>query len=239
MIPYNWTCPYCDSKTTITSTNAVTGTSHLTIKDNMDGGLRAVRNYWIVCPNPECKRITLTVSLFEATYIAPTGEYKATGGPLKTWRLMPNSFAKVFPTYIPKPLLGDYEEAAAIRDLSPKASATLSRRCLQGMIRDFWGVKKSRLIDEIDGIREKIDPLTWQAIDAVRQVGNIGAHMEKDINLIIDVEPREAQLLIELIELLFKEWYIHKHEREANLKAIANVASAKTGAKGKTTEPDA
>ena len=31
----------------------------------------------------------------------------------------------------------------------------------------------------------------WQAIDAVRSIGNIGAHMEKDINLIVDVDPEE------------------------------------------------
>ena len=36
---------------------------------------------------------------------------------------------------IPIPqLMDDYEEACAIVNLSPKASATLSRRCLQGMI---------------------------------------------------------------------------------------------------------
>jgi hypothetical protein len=64
------------------------------------------------------------------------------------------------------------------------------------MIRDFWGVSKNRLVDEVEAIEEKMDPLTWQAIDAVRKIGNIGAHMEADINVIIEVEPREASLLI-------------------------------------------
>ena len=73
----------------------------------------------------------------------------------------------------------------SIRDLSPKASATLARRALQGMIRDYWKVSKGRLIDEIDAIKEKVDPITWKAIDAIRRIGNIGAHMEKDINVII------------------------------------------------------
>jgi len=36
-----------------------------------------------------------------------------------------------------------------------------------------------------------------EAIDYVRQIGNIGAHMEKDIDQVIPVEPDEAQLLIE------------------------------------------
>ena len=37
---------------------------------------------------------------------------------------------------------------------------------------------------------------------AVRKVGNIGAHMEKDINVIVDVDPDEAQHLIGLITFL-------------------------------------
>jgi hypothetical protein len=89
------------------------------------------------------------------------------------------------------------------------------------------------LIDEIIAIEDKVDPLTWKSIDAVRKVGNIGAHMEKDINLIIDVEPKEAYLLIELIEMLFEEWYIHRHERELKLKAIANLAEQKAADKAK------
>jgi hypothetical protein len=44
-----------------------------------------------------------------------------------------------------------------------------------------------------------------EAIDIVRNIGNIGAHMEADINVIVDVDPDEAQTLIELIETLFLE----------------------------------
>ena len=148
--------------------------------------------------------------------------------------LIPASSAKVFPDYVPQPIRDDYVEACAIRDLSPKASATLSRRCLQGMIRDFWKIAKARLVDEIDAIKDKVDALTWEAIDAVRQVGNIGAHMEKDINVIVDVDPDEAQHLIGLIELLMKDWYVTRHQREERLKAIVQLKDAKEAAKSKS-----
>jgi hypothetical protein len=141
--------------------------------------------------------------------------------------MKPRSFAKQFPDYIPEAIKADYEEACLIRDLSPKASATLSRRCIQGIIRDYWGVKKGRLVDEINDIKEKVDSLTWQAIDSVRSIGNIGAHMEKDINLIVDVEPKEAQLLIGLIEVLLKDWYVARQERKNRLESIINVAKVK------------
>ncbi len=105
------------------------------------------------------------------------------------------------------------------------------RRCLQGMIRDFWKISKARLVDEIDAIKDKVDAETWDAIDAVRKIGNIGAHMEKDINVIVDVDPEEAQLLIGLIELLIKDWYIARHQRQQHLKAIVQVRDEKDAAK--------
>ena len=62
----------------------------------------------------------------------------------------------------------------------------------------------------------------------MRHVGNIGAHMEKDVNLIIDVDPEEAALLIWLIETLFEEWYIGRHEKDVKMQKIIQVAQEKT-----------
>jgi hypothetical protein len=99
------------------------------------------------------------------------------------------------------------------------------------MIRDFRGIREKRLVDEIEALKDKTDTLTWEAIDAVRKIGNIGAHMEKDINVIVDVEPEEAQKLIWLIEVLAKDWYVRRHEREESLKTIVQVKDAKEAAK--------
>lgn len=57
----------------------------------------------------------------------------------------PKSLARQYPPYIPQPIRNDYEEACAIVNLSPKASAALARRCLQGMIHDFWGITQKTL----------------------------------------------------------------------------------------------
>lgn len=179
----------------------------------------------ITCPNPECREYTLSAGLSKAKY--KNGVGWVSGEQLGDWQLRPQSSARPFPDYIPAPLLADYTEACLIRDLSPKASATLSRRCLQGMIRDFWQVKKPNLYEEINAIQEKVDPAIWAAIDAVRKIGNIGAHMEKDINLVIDVDPNEAQTLIRLIEVLFEEWYITRKQRADHLASIVAMAEAK------------
>jgi len=198
-------------------------------------------NRVIVCPNPDCREYTIVAALYGAEVVNPYNAPRylcPIEPPLATWTLKPKSGARPFPAYIPKPILDDYNEACLIANDSPKASATLSRRCLQGMIRDFWGIKDKTLALEITALQGKVDSTTWDAIDAVRSVGNIGAHMEKDINLIVDVEPEEAQQLIGLIEFLLKDWYVGRHEREEHKKRVIALGAAKASAKqGRTPSP--
>lgn len=141
--------------------------------------------------------------------------------------IFPNSLAKKFPKYIPPAIREDYEEAYAILHLSPKASATLCRRCLQGMIRDFHGIIKSRLVDEINALKDIVPPSQWKAIDGIRSIGNIGAHMESNVNTIVDVEPFEAEKLLKLIELLIDKWYIARHDEEELFNSITEIADDK------------
>ena len=135
------------------------------------------------------------------------------------------------PACVPEPIANDYREAYLIHDQSPKASATLSRRCLQGMIRDFWKVSKGKLKDEIDAIHGNLDPDVWESIEAVRKVGNIGAHMEANIDVIVDVEPEEAALLLELIETLVDDWYVQRETRKSRLAAVKALAQSKADEK--------
>ena len=51
--------------------------------------------------------------------------------------------------------------------------------------------------------------------------------MEEDINLIIDVDPEEAQKLLELIEMLVEEWYIAKQKRKERTQKVIEVAVSK------------
>lgn len=146
---------------------------------------------------------------------------------VNTYKLKPNSLAKPFPNYIPEGLIKDYEEACLIKDLSPKASATLSRRCIQGLIRDFWEVERPNLYQEIEEIKDKVNPSLWKSIHAIREIGNIGAHMQKDIDIIIDVEPQEAILLIKLIEILFEKTYIKDYEENNLFEEISLLAEEK------------
>jgi hypothetical protein len=51
--------------------------------------------------------------------------------------------------------------------------------------------------------------------------------MEQDINLIIDVDPEEAQKLIELIEMLIEEWYIARRKRKERTQKVIEISNQK------------
>lgn len=230
----NFTCPHCNRHTTITDPNRYSHWQKVHIAESDKGNFGAYLEA-ITCPNKECGKLWLRFELNSADYRGNRQEWER----LHQWQLLPESNAKVLPDYIPEPIQKDYYESCRIRDLSPKASATLARRCLQGMIRDFWGISKTRLKDEVDALEEKVDPDTWTSIDAVRGVGNIGAHMEKDINIIVEVEPEEAQLLIGLIEQLVDDWYIDRENRRLRSESLKALAEAKKNKKSGANESEA
>jgi hypothetical protein len=228
---HNWTCGYCDRPQVATDENFEAIRSLLKIGTPSGEGRITVR-VALRCLNPDCAKITLSFALHRWNGNIGNG----VGELLQSWRLMPGSTYVTQPDYIPEPIRTDYYEACSIKDLSPKASATLARRCLQGMIRDFAEIKEKTLFKAIEKLRilseegkapQGILLETLDAIDAVRQIGNIGAHMEADINTIVDVDPDEAQALIELLELLFQDWYIARHARKARLNRLVTIAADK------------
>ena len=225
-MPETWRCPHCNNYATIGDNNTKINNIFL-FEDSYLNEPIGLIVHSIICPNGTCSKPTITAAFGEFS-IANHRIHTV----IKSWKLMPESNAIQLPDYIPKPLREDYEEACKILDLSPKASATLARRCLQGMIRDFWGVSDlPNLYQEIQAIEDKVDPETWSAIDSIRDIGNIGAHMQHDINLIVSVEPHEAQLLLKLIEDLFQDWYIQRHQRSARAAQIVEMAQSKKEAK--------
>jgi len=214
--PFDWICPFCNKASTIS--NVINSKINYTNKEK-EKILCII--YTVRCPSLKCNEIALYASRhsYDKNMLSEISK--------KEWQLIPNSSAKKFPDYIPKAILEDYREACCIVELSPKSAATLSRRCLQGMIRDFWKIRESSLYKEIDKLQEKIDNKIWKGIDALRKLGNIGAHMEKDVDLIIKIDENEAQCLIKLIECLFKEWYIKHHENEKNISEIIKITEEK------------
>lgn len=207
----NIKCPYCGIALSESMNKVETNFSHLGYPNRNEKSDYCIVHY--LCP--DCDNITV---MFIGNDNNAKDIYKL---------LVPKSNARCFPDYIPQQIRNDYTEAYNIQQLSPKASATLSRRCLQGMIRDFFNVHEKSLHKEIDAIKDKIDPAIWQAINSVRHLGNIGAHMEQDIDKIIDIDPDEASKLIKLIEFLLEKWYINRHDLEMLLDDINAINDKK------------
>jgi hypothetical protein len=224
----NWQCPHCLQWSSLEEQQY--HAQDVALGDNADQ-LSYLKISVVVCKNAKCRKVTISADLVG---MVPT--YKEglpfRRGRVRSYQLVPDSKAKPQPPYIPEQIVSDYREASLIVGLSPKASATLSRRCLQGMIRDFFDIKdERRLRDEIDAIKDLTPPAVWAAIDATREIGNIGAHMEKDVNVIVDVDEKEAGLLLGLIEQLFDDWYVTRHKQQERLAAITTMASEKDAQK--------
>lgn len=227
----NWTCPHCNKPQTSISENRHCEFKELYVGDNKLGKIGIFIEAF-ACVNPNCKDIRLKAHLRQYER-GPSGIRYV--GIIDTYQLRPKGHAKPQPDYIPTAIIKDYEEACLIKDLSPKASATLARRCLQGMINDFCNIQKKTLNEEIIELEERvkkgtapkgIDQETIAAINAVRLIGNIGAHMAKDTNLIIEIDPNEADHLIQLIESLFEDWYIAREKRTQNLTNLSKLSEA-------------
>ena len=91
--------------------------------------------------------------------------------PMQAWPILPEAGIRGLPKSVPVEVAQEYTQARKLMPISRTAAATFARRCLQAMIRDFWGIKKNFLSEEVNALQEKVDPDTWQAIDSVRQIG--------------------------------------------------------------------
>ena len=233
---FNWTCPYCGHAQTITGSTYENRNVIIGNKQSRYGKL-AVQIQTIVCSNQDCQEITFKLKLYPVQ-MTSDGRSILTDKPLHSWQLLPESEARPQPECIPEPIRRDYREACLIRNLSPNASAAMSRRCLQGMVRGFWSIKgKNNLWQEIEAIKDKVEPKVWEAIHAVRDLGNIGAHMRKETDRLLDVEPEEAQSLIGLIEMLFKEWYVAKYERDRSVDELIALSQSKKNQENAPAKP--
>ena len=136
------------------------------------------------------------------------------------------------PPEVPPEIAEDYYEACLVLDDSPKASAALSRRCLQNILVSKAGAGKRDLADQI---REVLDSHQLPShlsdlLDTVRAIGNFAVHPIKSTNtgLITPVEPYEAENNLEVLEGLFDFYYVAP-EKTAKRRAALDAKLAEAG----------
>ncbi len=119
------------------------------------------------------------------------------------------------PEQVPADLAQDFAEANAVLPISPKASAALSRRCLQAILTEA-GYKSRNLASQVDAVLEENDaskslpPDLRDSLDAIRNFGNFSAHPITDVTSlqIIDVDTGEAEWSLRLVADLFDHYYV-------------------------------
>ena len=115
------------------------------------------------------------------------------------------------PPEVPEEFAEDYREACLVLADSPKASAALSRRCLQLILRKQLGAQGRTLYDEIQWVIKhgNLTSSIIELLDVPRKVGNEAAHPTlSDAGLILDVEPWEADWCLEIIEALYDQLFV-------------------------------
>ena len=125
-------------------------------------------------------------------------------------------------------------EACLVLPFSPKASAALSRRCLQNIIRLKEGIKEGNLKTEIEKLiaTNKLPSYISDNLEIIRGFGNIAAHGMEDraSGEILDVEPNEAEFLLDVLELLFDLYFVQA-AKAAKMKAALNQKLTSAGQK--------
>lgn len=136
------------------------------------------------------------------------------------------------PLEVPSEFSGDYKEACLVLADSAKASAALTRRCLQNLLRDCFKVKPGNLADEIQQVLDsgKLPTGLAEEIDAVRNIGNFAAHPLKSqqSGQVMAVEPGEAEWNLEVMESLFDFCFVQPAAR-AKRKAAFNQKLQQAG----------
>lgn len=157
---------------------------------------------------PECRQLLILRS--EGRYWEPDD------GSEPTVLMAPTEQLFIFPSApermvedqeIPDTYRKDFNEASAVLQISPKASAAISRRLLQDILRSHFGISRRTLSSEIEEFIRQCNAPSFllQAIDTVRQIGNLAAHPSKDqeTGSVVEVEPGEAEWALDTLEALF------------------------------------
>lgn len=183
------------------------------------------------CPNPECDKFSFSLVQQEIRKL-PNGTVSRTGEQNDFLVYPKSTFKEPAAPEVPHGYSEDYNEACMILSDSPKASAALSRRCLQNLLRDIEKVVPGNLVDEIQQVldRKSLPSHLANNIDAIRNIGNFATHpiKSKSSGEIVAVEPGEAEWILDTLEGLF-DFYFAQPEKSKKKKEALNKKLKEAG----------
>ena len=189
------------------------------IGNDFEGGWLLTRRH---CP--ACRRFVLYLENGAGQGVGQ-GQQLVRMNATRTMMIWPKGVSRApVPPEVPAGIVADYKEACLVLSDSTKASAALSRRCLQNLLRQAAGVKPGDLSDEIQQVLDsgKLPPDIGDNIDAVRNIGNFAAHPNKSKGTgeVVDVEPHEAEWNLDVLESLFDFYFVQPAKAKARRDAL-------------------
>jgi hypothetical protein len=178
---------------------------------------------------PACNRFIFTLV---SRGLVRIGETQIPGQEISRYLVRPKTNMRPSPPKeVPEEFASDYCEAAAVLSDSPKASAALSRRCLQHLIREVSVIKKSDLAKEIDELisSNTLPSYLADSVDDIRNIGNFAAHPIKSTATgeVLTVEPGEAEWTLDVLDGLFDFYFVQPALQKARRDALnAKLTSA-------------
>ena len=163
---------------------------------------------------PHCSRLIVYICRYPADSIhfSTAGLRTTKPASLKTL-VYPKSIQRnPPPPQVPREFAKDYFEAACIINESPKASAALSRRLLQHILREKAGATQRNLVGAIQHVvkEQSVPSYISESLDTLRELGNFATHPTRSVNTaeIIEVEPEEANWCLDVIDLLYDHYFV-------------------------------
>lgn len=185
----------------------------------------------IQCANSDCRKFIFMLREREGEYRQGMAKFVITDRINQRLVYPRSSSRSQVPPDVPNEYADDYKEACLVLADSPKASAALSRRCLQHILREVAKVKHGNLHDEIQEVIDSgsLPSHLAESIDAIRNIGNIAAHPIKNESTgeIVPVEEGEAEWNLDVLESLFDFYFVQpaiiKRKRDALNKKLEDA----------------
>lgn len=181
---------------------------------------------------PACKRMVLAIGAYDVGQAQNGSFYRQ--GQKQAYLVRPRVANRPPPPpEVPATFAEDFREACLVIGDSPKASAALSRRCLQHLLREIAKVKPGNLANEIQEAIDsgKLPSHIAESIDAIRNIGNFAAHPMKSTSSgeVLPVGAGEAEWNLDVLEGLFDFYFV----QPAVLKKKRDALNAKLQQAGK------
>ena len=196
---------------------------------------------WMQCANAKCRQIVVQAYEQHVFWAGGIGT-----GPSQKWFAVPRraSGRQVHPSVLSsdKDLAQLYSEASLILDISPRASAVLSRRVLADLLKKYADRNEYGLAARIDRFNEDLSHPSGlrDNLHYLREIGDFAAHAQEDDQAnIVHVEREEAEWALDIVDRLF-DYFVVTPARDAALRAKMDEKLDATGRKSiRPVEPQA